>query len=100
MKKEEFRTWLIKKGANNNKVISDTLSRVKRVEIAFTEIIPSFSYAKEFKKDKGVSLCESLSSKGKNLPDDIHLPKGSKQMFSIASAVKKYMHFLSDAIGN
>ena len=95
MNKEGFRQWLIDSGMKP-KVISDVLSRVKRVEKAFVMKDPGFSFENEYKKDGGSSLNYRLSCFGKRLPEDVSLPKGAYHMNVIAYAVKKYFSYLDE----
>ena len=95
MNKEGFRQWLIDSGMKP-RVVSDVLSRVKRVEKAFAMKDPDFSYENEYKKDGGSSLNYSLSCFGKRLPEGVLLPKGAYHMNVIADAVKKYFNYLDE----
>ena len=57
---DDFRTWL-KKNNTNNKVISDTISRLKRLELTIGNTIES-----EYQRDKCESLMLSFKKAGKN----------------------------------
>lgn len=98
MNREAFKTWLQSKGGANPKLIKDTLSRAKRVEEAFQEIRPGFSFEDEFSKDGGKAFCELISRRGATIKEAVSLPIGTNQMDSIASAAKKYFKFLSETV--
>lgn len=92
MEREKFRDWLLGKDLNA-KVISDHLSRVARIERAF-----SISLNAEFKKDQFSRLFSLFRRYGIN-PDvqkfsRIDLPVGKTSMASIKHSLKVYGQFL------
>ena len=94
MDKVHFKEWLISQGCDNAHLLRDTLSRAKRVELAFKAIDPDFSYEREYLRDGGVSFVKLISRRGITIKEPIALPIGTNQMDSIANSAKKYMQFL------
>lgn len=100
IKRAEFIKWLNDNGNSHNaKYISDMASRAARIERAFQAIDPKFSFEREYKKDKGVSLLNNLSLEGRALKGkEIALPVGTNQMFAIKAAAAWYVRFIEDTI--
>lgn len=95
MDAEGFKNWLIRtKAFKNPKVIRDYVSRAKRVENAFCEVFPKFSYENEYEKDKCQNLIRLISRRGAAIDFKIDLPLNTNQMDAIASAAKKYIQYL------
>ena len=97
MNRAGFNEWLIQERKMKPRLVSDMLSRAKRVEDAFRAIDPSFSYENEYSKDKGASLRQLVSRFGKSIDKRVSLPIGSNQMNVIADTVKKYIMFMEYA---
>lgn len=96
MLNEEYSKWVKRKmSGKSKKYVSDLISRTKRVERAFQEIDPSFSYENEFEKDKGQSLLLKMSKQGKELEDtEINFPLNTNQMAPLKCAARSYFRFL------
>ncbi len=94
MNRAGFSNWLLSERKMKPRLVSDMVSRAKRVEEAFKVIDPSFSYENEYRKDKGVFLKQQVSRFGKSIDKRVNLPIGSNQMNVIADAVKKYLMFM------
>jgi len=102
MQKEKFEKWL-KINNISNKMVSDHVSRVMRLERVFTVIFgASFSFEKAYQKDRCESLISLLRSKGDN-PDlkkysNIDLPIGKSTMACIRYSLRTYCRFLNSGI--
>ena len=93
MKEIEFREWLVRNQVNE-KVISDIISRVKRVELELQVDLDS-----EYKNNKYPELLFAFKNQGKNEVMSKHktsLPVGKAQLASIKYAINKYSLFLED----
>ena len=89
---KEFKIWLVEQG-KNPKVAKDMCSRVIRVESEFKKSRPEFTLDLIFAEDKGQSIKKMFLPYGRNLPDEIDLPRG-KSIYPIANAVQWYFKFL------
>ena len=99
--KKLFVDWL---NANydfsSKKLVTDCASRVWKLEAAFKASFGnSFSFEDEYEKDKGASVMALFARAGHNdeaakLKEGT-LPIGSKQMYPLKSALKKYFEYLA-----
>lgn len=80
----------------SSKIRRDYASRAKKVEHAFAEIRPDFSYESEYEKDECTELIRLISKRGTTINFEINLPLGTNHMNTLASAAKKYVQFLSE----
>ena len=90
----EFREWLVKNQINN-KVISDIISRVKRIEREFNVDLDN-----EYIQNHCDKLLSSFKNHGKNEVMNEHqtsLPIGKAQLAAIKHAVKKYFLFIEES---
>lgn len=102
MNKVEFTEWLQEtKKYSSQKLISDCVSRVTRVEKAFAQSNPKFiSLDAEYKKNKCRYVLDAISHFGKGesmkrfLPTT--LPVGTRHFCVIGCAVKTYIKFLEE----
>ncbi len=90
MNKEKFRTWAINEG-KNKKVISDTMSRLGKIEREL-----GIDIEKSYKKDKCAYLLSLFEHSGKN--DEMSkyntsLPIGKYSMSTYKYAIKQYLKF-------
>lgn len=103
MDKAKFKTWLLQtKKYSSQKLITDCISRVNRVEKAFSRSNPKFiSFDEEFKKNQCRYVLDAISHFGKGesmkmfLPSN--LPVGKRHFCVIGSAVKTYIKFLESS---
>lgn len=95
MKKEEFREWLITVNQRNAAQTSDHISRVKRIETAFSTLDQHpVDVEMECQKDGCVSIMERLSVTGrKAMPNDINLPSDRLGISRLKSSLRKYIDF-------
>lgn len=96
MRKKEFRIWLETNGmSSSRKMISDYISRAKRVE---TEL--KIDFDSEFELDGGKRLLYGIQRYGKNLLSSdfpkSSLPIGTTSFCMLQQAVKKYFLFKLD----
>ncbi len=90
-----FRNWLNQKN-KNHKVISDTISRLKRIEKEFDFC----NLDDEFKNDGCAKLIQALANNGKNDTMKSYpkcaLPIGKYAMGTYRYAVNLYLQFMEE----
>ncbi len=94
MNELDFRTWLSRQDANK-KVISDIVSRLKRIEREITLCDIDI----EYRKDECDTLLSLFRNKGINEQMnalETSLPIGKYQLSTYKYALKKYIAFLSE----
>lgn len=94
MNEMDFRTWLFHKGFNK-KVVSDIVSRLKRIEreLNYCDI------DMEYRKDECSTLLSLFRTKGINRQMNAiktSLPIGKYQLSTYKYALQKYIAFLSE----
>ena len=92
MNEVEFKNWLTSKNMNR-KVISDTISRLKRIE----KELDFCDFDEEYKKDKceyikSLFLHNGINDKMKKYPNAC-FPIGKYYMSTYRSAIKQYIEF-------
>ena len=94
MKTEDYKYWLMNVNKKSKKETSDNVSRIKRIEKAFTELNGSpFDIENECDKDGCHSLKNCLWLE--KLPKTINLPNSYAGLSTLRAAVKKYMLYYS-----
>lgn len=95
MQRERFQTWLLTVKCKNKAQTSDNLSRVQRVENAFTEWLEVVvDMDEECKKDLCTRLMGYLNVQERNkIPSSINLPQNMTGLSTLKSAVKNYVEF-------
>ena len=94
MNEMDFRIWFSNQDANK-KVVSDIVSRIKRIEREITHC----DIDVEYQKDECSSLLSLFKNKGINEQMnvlDTSLPVGKYQLSTYKYALKKYMVFLKE----
>lgn len=94
MNEIDFRIWLLRTNANK-KVISDMISRLKRIE----KEINHCDIDAEYHSDKCVSLLSYFSKDGINAQMQTiktELPVGKQQLSAYKYALNKYIKFLNE----
>lgn len=92
----DFSNWLSFKGTNK-KIISDTISRLKRINNELITLDPCTNIEKEYKTDKCKNLFDSFNRK---LPNNIKilasscLPLDKPEISNYKLALNKYIDFL------
>ena len=96
MKMKEFKQWLSKKGVSD-KVQSDYVSRIKRIEKELKPLLVD----QEYEKDKCKSIIAIFDNRGFNKRmekfHDITFPLGSSQMNSFRLVLNKYVEFREES---
>lgn len=92
----DFSNWLLSNGTNK-KVVSDIVSRLKRIN---RELMSRKSYTtidNEYSKDKCRTLLKSFDKAytENNLLVDSNLPLDKPYLASYKYALNKYLHFLN-----
>ena len=92
MNEVEFKNWLSLKNTNN-KVISDTISRLKRIE----KELDFCDFDEEYKKDKCNYIKSLFLNNGNNDEmkkfSNASFPFGKYYMSTYRSAINKYIEF-------
>lgn len=93
--KEEFRIWLRDIDGRNGAQTSDHISRVKRIEGAFTVYDgKECDVEKECRKDNAAGLLQRLSlSSRQKMPKTINLPDSSMGRVRLKSSLRKYIKY-------
>ena len=93
MDEVNFRTWMSSNGVNS-KVISDTISRLKRLE----KELKNCDVDEEYRADKCERIFSALANNGNNEImrsfKSANLPIGKYYMSTFRYALKKYVDFL------
>ena len=91
-----FKIWLIKNG-NSPKIASDTICRLKKLDIALIESPISSSVNSEFNKDNCENLLKCFSKNGENQIMDYFklysLPIGKRYIHTYKLSLTKYILF-------
>ena len=95
MREAEFREWLLEVDKKSKAQTSDNVSRVKRIEKAFTDTDGTLcDVDKEYEKDGCASLFERLATKNRtNLPEQMNLPHDMMGLSRLKSSLRKYIEF-------
>lgn len=96
MNELDFRTWLSRQNANK-KVVSDIVSRLKRIEREITLCDIDI----EYRKDECGTLLSLFRNKGINEQMNAlktSLPIGKYQLSTYKYALQKYISFLQETI--
>lgn len=94
MNEMDFRIWFSNQDANK-KVVSDIVSRIKRIEREITQC----DIDVEYRKDECSSLLSLFKNKGINEQMNViktSLPVGKYQLSTYKYALKKYIDFLEE----
>lgn len=94
MNEMDFRIWFSRQDANK-KVVSDIVSRLKRIEREITHC----DIDVEYRRDECRSLLSFFKNKGINEQMNVletSLPVGKYQLSTYKYALKKYMFFLKE----
>jgi deoxycytidine triphosphate deaminase len=92
MRKEEFRTWLLNIDCKSGAQTSDHISRVKRIEKAFSQIDSKYvDVDNECRKDYCENLLNRLSLIYEN--QEVNLPDNKMGMARLRSSLRKYVAF-------
>lgn len=95
MQKEKFQFWLLNVKQKNKAQTSDNLSRVQRVENAFSAWLEiELDIDQECEKDKCDRLMAYLNMRERSkIPSDINLPNTMAGLSTLKSSVKNYVEF-------
>lgn len=95
MKKDEFKTWLMTVDHRSPAQTSDHISRVKRIEQAFSAADGcTIDVDNECKKDGCNSILDRLTfNSRKEMPADINLPTDRMGISRLKSSLRKYIEF-------
>ena len=94
MNEIEFKKWMIKSG-KNTKVISDTISRIKKIE----RELGCIEIDDEYKKDQCSHLLSLFDNTGRNEQMNqfqTSLPIGKYSLSTYKYAINLYISFLSE----
>lgn len=95
MQREKFQSWLVNVKCKNKAQTSDNVSRVQRVENAFSEWLEiEVDMDKECEKDMCAHLMSYLNMRERGkIPSNINLPQNMAGLSTLKSSVKNYVEF-------
>lgn len=97
MNEIDFRNWMLV-NSYNKKVISDTISRIKKIEFDLNHIDIDIEYS----KDECATLLSFFKNKGDNAYassfENCTLPIGKYQLATYKYAIQKYIKYKNETV--
>lgn len=94
-----FKNWLINNGASS-KVASDTVSRLKKINLALINSFKSSSIDEEYANDKCSKLTSLLRQKNGRSHNCLDLPFNKSYISTYKLSLAKYVRFKNETYGN